>query len=400
MDPHDRIGVLQSAIVEDRLVGAVLSYSRDLLYYTGTAQPACLVVLPDEYWLYVRSGMEFTLREIWLPGERVVAERRLDVIVQRHFPGEGHGQKVGVEMDTLSAQQAQHLARLLGGREMVDLSGRVLAQRMIKSPREILSIEKACAAVDAGHAAALGTLREGVTELELAAAVENAHRLAGHEGAFFMRQLDFFMSRGPLASGPNLREISGIALTITGRGLSTAVPAGPSRRVICPGDHVLIDIPTCVEGYHADQSRMYCLGEPSAETLSLYGRLKAVADHLIANLRPTLACGEVYGMAQARAAELGLAGSFLRFPSGAQAHFVGHGLGLELNEPPFVCEDSKEPLREGMVLSLELHLMEPEGHVLKLEDMVCMERHGCRLLTRTPRELTAVFPPRPAAHWS
>jgi Xaa-Pro aminopeptidase len=69
-----------------------------------------------------------------------------------------------------------------------------------------------------------------MTELELAAAVENAHRLAGHEGIFFIRQPDFFMSRGPITSGPNLFKISGVVYTITGVGLSSSVPAGPSQR--------------------------------------------------------------------------------------------------------------------------------------------------------------------------
>ena len=61
-------------------------------------------------------------------------------------------------------------------------------------------------------------MKEGVTELELAAAVENAHRLAGHEGIFFIRQPDFFMSRGPISSGSNLFKISGVVYTITGVG--------------------------------------------------------------------------------------------------------------------------------------------------------------------------------------
>jgi Xaa-Pro aminopeptidase len=392
MTREDRIHVIQSVLRFDGLDGVALTYSRDVLYYTGTSQPACLVILPDDYRLYVRSGIEFAYRESWLPPERIVSERQVAAVLQQHFPASGTARAVGVELDMLSAQQAREFARFVGGRELVDFSGRVLEQRMIKSAEEISSVEKACSALHAGHAAAVERLAEGVTELELAAAVENGHRLAGHEGTFFMRQPDFFMSRGPLASGPNLREISGVAFTITGRGLSPAVPAGPSRRVIRGGDFVLIDIPTCVEGYHADQTRMYCLGEPPERALDLYSRLKAVADHTMETMHPPVTCGEVYGVAHRRAEEMGLAGSFLRFPSGAQAHFVGHGLGLELNEPPLLCENSPQPLRAGMVLSLEMHVMEPDGYTLKLEDMVCIETGGCRMLSRTPRELTIVSP--------
>jgi Xaa-Pro aminopeptidase len=388
--PGERISGLQAALREDGLAAALVTHSRDLLYYTGTAQPGCLVVLPEDYRLFVRSGLSFAARESWLPPGRLVFERRLDAVLQGPFWGRTPRGGVGVAMDVVSARQAREMVRLLNGRELVDVSPRILAQRMIKSREEIRLVERACAAVHAGHEAALAALHPGVTELELAAAVERAHRLAGHEGDFFMRQIDFFMSRGPLASGPNLREISGVALTITGRGLSAAVPAGPSRRRIRSGECVLIDIPTCVEGYHADQTRTYFLGRPPGEIPYLYERLRDVEDGLLAGLRPGLTCGEVYHMATSLARGLGVGEGFLRFPSGSRAHFVGHGIGLELNEPPLVCKGSQERLEEGMVLALEIHLMSPRGHVLKLEDMVCVEAGGCRLLSRTPRDLTKV----------
>lgn len=98
--------------------------------------------------------------------------------------------------------------------------------------------------MDAGHKAVLSTLIEGVSELEVAAAVENAHRLAGHEGIFFIRQPDIFMSRGPISSGPSFFGTSGVVYTISGVGVSPSVPAGPSKRKIVGGDLVMVDIPT------------------------------------------------------------------------------------------------------------------------------------------------------------
>ena len=233
------------------------------------------------------------------------------------------------------------------------------------------------------------TAKSGL-KLELAAVVENAHRLAGHDGAIYLRPPDVIMARGPLASGPNLREISGVVFSITGRGLNPAWPTGPSRRVIQAGDLVLIDIPPCVNGYHADQTRMYCAGRPPEDVLSLYDRLLAVADYLILNLRPGLTAGQAYLMAETRAGDLGLGDSFMRFPSGARAHFVGHGLGLELNEPPLLVRGSGEVLRADMVLTVEMHVMETEGYPLKIEDTILLTVNGARLLTKSPREMAMV----------
>jgi len=390
--PAERIVGAQDEIRRLDLEGVILFHSRDLLYYSGTAQPAYLVILPQDYRLFVRSGLEFARRETWLPPEKIIPERLLEEAVRRMFPPDRAGGKVGVELDLLTVPHAAHLQKALGRRELVDFTPAVLRQRMIKSGREIDCIRQACAAVHAGHEAAVNFLGSDgeKTELQLAAAVENAQRLAGHEGIFFMRRPDFFMGRGPMASGPNLREISGVVFSITGRGLSPAVPAGPSRRIIRAGDLILIDIPPCVQGYHADQTRMYCLGRPPRAALDLHRRLREVADHLIDTLRPGLSCDQVFDLATRKAQELGLIDSFLRFPGGRRTHFVGHGLGLDLNEPPFLAQGDSEVLQSDMVLALELHLMTSEGLTLKLEDTVRLADEGCRLLTFSPRELTVV----------
>ncbi len=385
-----RLNRLQEAIRDRGLAGAILFYSRDIYYYTGTSQPAYLVVLPDDYRLLIRRGYDLARRESGLAAERIQDETKPQAMLQRLFPGPGTGEKVGTELDMLTVPHAQSLSRALGGRQLVDLSATVLQQRMVKDAGEIESIRKACGAIQAGHLAAVSCLRAGLSELELAAAVENAQRLAGHEGCFFMRLTDFVMSRGPLASGPNLRHTSGTLFTLSGAGLSSAVSTGPSRRIIQRGDLVLVDIPACVEGYHADQSRTYAVGQAPARASDLFGSLREVADHLIGRLRPGLTAGEAFALAQARAVELDLGEAFMAFASGAQAHFVGHGIGLELNEPPLLARHGDTVLQEGMVLAIEMHLMEPDGLTLKLEDTVHLTAPGTEILTLSPRELPVV----------
>ncbi len=387
-----RIGHLQQAIRERRLTGAILFYSRDIYYYTGTSQPAYLVVMPDDYRLFVRRGYEIVLGESGLEPERIQEERNPRAVMTRMFPGPGTGEKVGTELDMLTVPHAKSLSQGLGARELVNISPEVLQQRMVKDAGEIASISKSCAAIHTGHLATVSCLRAGLRELELAAIVENAHRLAGHEGYFFMRATDFVMSRGPLASGPNLRQTSGTLFTLSGAGLSAAVSTGPSRRRIEPEDLVLVDIPTCVEGYHADQSRMYAVGRVPEGAADLFWSLKEVSDHLITNLHPGLTTGEAFALTQARAVELGLEDSFMAFASGAKAHFVGHGLGLELNEPPLLTRHGDTILKEGMVLAIEMHLMEPDGLALKLEDVVHLTAQGAQVLTLSPRELVLVDP--------
>lgn len=99
--------------------------------------------------------------------------------------------------------------------------------------------------------------------------MEDAYRRAGHEGIFFIRRPDFFMSRGPIGSGANLCKISGVAYSITGVGLSAAIRAEPSLKKIMRGEPIIIDIPVVYYGYHGDQTRSYVIGKASSGIHSL-----------------------------------------------------------------------------------------------------------------------------------
>jgi len=385
-----RIQRLQETIRERRLAGAVLFHSRDVLYYTGTAQPAYLVVLPEDYLLFVSRGYDFAQRDCGLPAGRMVAEGKIDQICRRMFPGPGSGASVGTEFDLLTLPHARRLQEALRGRALVDIAPEVLDQRMAKDLVEIDSIRKACAAVHAGHEAVLAHLKPGLSELELSTHVEGAQRLAGHEGMIFLRTTDPVMGRGCLGSGPNLRETSGTVYTLTGIGLSSAVPVGASRRVIEAGDLVLVDVPACVEGYHGDQSRTYALGRAPERAADLFRRLRDVADFLIARVRPGISCAEMVALAFSRAEDLGLAETFMRFQRGTKAHFIGHGIGLEVNEAPLIARNNEIALPQGAAIALEMHVMEPEGITVKLEDTLYLTDEGLQLLTLSPRELTVV----------
>jgi Xaa-Pro aminopeptidase len=387
-DPHDRISHLQKKLSEHNLSGALILYSRDVFYYTGTAQPSYLVVLPDDYRLFIRSGYDFACNEVFIDKEKMEEERRLDNIFKKIFRDLAHGAcRIGTELDIVTAEQFGQFKKTFLNCEFVNISPIILEQRKTKDPSEIEKIRKACDAIHRGHEAVLTVLREGLTELELAGAVENAHRLAGHEGIFFIRQPDFFMSRGPISSGENLFKISGVVYTVTGVGLSPAVPAGPSRKKIVKGDLVMVDIPVMVEGYHADQTRTYCLGKTSGSAMAMYGDLKAIADHLIDHMNPGMKCSDIYRMAVEKAQELGREGQFQNFGRGKRSRIIGHGIGIELNEPPVPSEYDQSTVENNYVIALDMHMLDESVGVVKLEDIILISEGRNEILTKSPRNL-------------
>lgn len=392
MKPQDRINNLQKKLGEQDLAGALIFYSRDVFYYTGTAQPAYLVVLPDDYRLFIRSGYDFACNDVFVDKKKVEEERRLDNIFNKISDGLGKGaRRIGTELDVLTVEQFGQFKKAFHNCDLLNISPVVLEQRKTKDPGEIEKIRKACNAIHLGHEAVLASLKEGITELELAAAVENAHRLAGHEGIFFIRQPDFFMSRGPISSGENLFKTSGVVYTITGVGLSPSVPAGPSQRKLSKGDLVMVDIPVIVEGYHADQTRTYCLGKANEKATSMYVDLKTIADHLIANMKTGMRCNEIYRMAVEKASSLGREGQFQGFGGGKKSRLIGHGIGLELNEPPIPSEYDKSPIEDGYVIALDMHMLDESIGVVKLEDMILIRKEGNEILTRSDRGLLEVL---------
>jgi Xaa-Pro dipeptidase len=390
MTHRERIGRLQERIGDRGLSGAVLFYSRDTYYYSGTAQPAYLVVLPDDYRLFIRRGYDVALEESDLETGSIQDEKSFEGVARSMFPGAGTGEKLGTELDMLTVNQAREMTTVLGDRELVDISGDILDQRMVKDESEIESIRKACRAVHAGHLATMSCLGAGMTELDLSVNVEAAHRLAGHEGCFFIRLNDFIMSRGPLASGPNLLRTSGTLFTLCGAGMSPAIPTGASMRAIERGDLVMVDIPTCVEGYHADQARTYAVASADEEAMDLFERLRGVSDRLVESMRPGMSCGEAFSMADEQASILGIGEYFMRMGSGSKVHFIGHGIGLEVNESPVIARNGKAVLVPGMVVTVELHLVTPSGIAMKLEDSVLLGRERNEILTISPRELAVV----------
>ena len=90
------------------------------------------------------------------------------------------------------------------------------------------------------------------------------------------------------------------------------------------------------------------------------------------------------------AGTLGLKDSFMRFDNGSRAHFIGHGIGLEINEPPLLSATSDIVVSPGMIIALELHLMEPGAYSLKLEDTLHITGTGVEILTLSPRLLIEV----------
>lgn len=374
-------------MAEAGLDALVLTHPRDVLYYVGTARPATLVVGPREAVLLVRRGLDLARKEA--TGATVEAgggwDRVAAVLAEWGFSRGA----VGVPLDVMPASLYLRMREALPGWEVVDASPIVLAQRMVKDVDEIEAVRKAARVADVGHQALAAILRPGLSELSLAAEVERALREAGHEA---FQPLRYPGARGGgvfLFSGENLTVRGGHGLVVTGSGLSRGSPYGPSLRPVRPGDLVVLDIGATFGSYTADESRTFVLGRPTAAQEALHQVALEVEEAVLRALRPGVPVAEVYEAAEAvvrRGAPPHFAPGSLVLPG-----FVGHGLGLEIDEPPVLWLREETRLAAGMTLAVEVEVSAPEAAMTaKVEDTVVVEENGARLLTAAPRQLFAV----------
>lgn len=386
--PRKRIANLQHTMEDADVDAVLLSYSRSTLYYAGTTQPSILVITPEDYHLIVIRGIEWAMNETWLKSEKISSGKGYRDVKERLTGWKIEKGRLGLELDILPTGQYLQLLKLFSPLSIVDISKLILEQRKIKDAEEVEHAREACRIVHCGHQRILDVLREEMTELELSSEIENAHRKAGHEGQYFIRQFDFFMGPGPVSSGANLSKIAGKVVSISGVGLSPSIPMGASLKKIKKGETIVVDIPTHYRGYHADQSRTYVLGKPKPICVSMYAGMKEIADRIIDMLRPGLSCTHLYHVACSLAENMGMSSYFMRIGNDSKkVPFIGHGVGLEVNEPPLLGKDNQEVLEEGMIIALELEMCGSVGEVVKLEDMLLISSGGSEILTITPRDL-------------
>ncbi|MGD1996315.1 MAG: M24 family metallopeptidase [Anaerolineae bacterium] len=378
-----RLADLRERMAKAGVDAAVLIHPRDVLYYAGTARPATLLVGPRETTLFVRRGMELARREATV--EQIEPGSGFDEVADALAAQRADG-TLGAELDVIAADLYLRMQEAFPHWTLVDVSPLVLAQRMVKEHREIEATELAAATADAGHAALRQVLAPGRTELELAAEVEVAMRRAGHEGYQPLRHPGARGGGVLLISGEHLTVRGGHGLVVTGVGLSPASPYGASKRRVRPGDLVMLDIGATRGGYTADESRTYAVGPVTAAQQALFEVALAAEEAVLAALRPGATMPEVYAAAEAVVAR----GAPPHFAPGdlALPGFAGHGIGLELDEPPVIWGRNEADVAAGMVLAVEIEVDVPATWMMaKVEDTVVVENGGSRLLTAAPREI-------------
>ena len=167
---------------------------------------------------------------------------------------------------------------------------------------------------------------------------------------------------------------------MVGAGLSAAYPQGASARTVRPGDPVLVDYTAVHGGYVVDMTRVAVCGALEPGLARAFDVACAIQDELARSLRPGAPCAELWEHARAMAEQARL-GDFFMGPPGDQARFVGHGVGLELDELPVLAPGFDAPLRAGQPLALEPKFVFPGAGAVGIENTFVVREGGGEKLT-------------------
>jgi Xaa-Pro aminopeptidase len=384
-----RIAKLQQHLKTKSIDAGLILQNVDLFYFSGTIQQAHLYVPADgEPLLMVRKSFE-----------RASAESALDHIVRLSSPGNipailkrnGYPlpKTLGLELDVLPFNFFLNYQEIFAKSQIVDLSYWVRLIRAVKSAYELKILRQAAVLSDQVAACVPRLLCEGMTELELAGRIEAEARKMGHQGVIRMRLWGSEMFYGHLMSGATGAIPSFLSSPTGGRGANPAVAQGPSFNTIRRHEPVLVDYVFAYNGYLSDHARIYALGKLPDELMRAHAAMLAIQNMIKLAAKPGVVSGDIYADALKETQALGY-GDYFMGVGPERIRFVGHGIGLEVDEFPFLAAGQKLKLQEGMVIAVEPKLVFPGKGVVGIENIHVVTRGGLEQLSDFSEEICIV----------
>ncbi len=363
MDVASRLPRLRERFADAGCESLLLTRLVNIRYLTGfTGSAALLLVLPDDA-LLVTDGRyrDQAAEQLAAAGVEVRVAIGLTADDQRDLlldaaPG---FRRLGLEADDVTwSRQRRFDLEWFFSAQLVPTQGLVEDLRRVKDEGEVARMAEAARIADDALAAVRPRLADQVTEVterDVALELDFQMRRLGAEGSSF----ETIVASGPNGAKPHHR---------------------PSDRRIGPGELVVIDFGSIVDGYCSDMTRTVCVGEPASGTARRM--VEVVAESQRAGVDAVRAGVEgkaVDEVCRAVIADAGWADAFL--------HGTGHGVGLEIHESPRVSSASSDTLATGHVVTVEPGVYLPEHGGVRIEDTVVVTDDGCRTLTNAPKDL-------------
>jgi Xaa-Pro aminopeptidase len=352
----DRLRRVRQALLRDNLEALLFLDMKNIRYLTGFTGSDGVFLLERHRSVLMVDGRYTTQAGLEAGGIRIFQYReKLDGIAE--VIEEEAIMAVGFEAAAISFELYCKLKERIPAHGLHPLDGNKVNIRAIKDEGEVALLRAAAAAASQALIATQKLIRPGIRESDVVLELEYQMRQNGAAGASFP--------------------------TIVAAGANSALPhATPGSRILAAGDALVIDYGAVVEGYHSDETCTFVLGQVSARFQEVYEIVKAAHDRALAAVKAGVSCAEIDHIARDCIETAG----FGRFFS----HGTGHGVGLDVHEPPRIAAPSQTVLAAGMVVTIEPGVYLPGQWGIRIEDTVLVRKHDCEVLTGIPKNLTVL----------
>lgn len=371
---------IRALMAQQNIDAALITCNVNLLYTYGR-------VISGYLYLPLHSPAQlFIKRPGNITGEQVFAIRKpeqiIDILKENGFP---IPQKLMLEGDELPYTEYNRLASIFPDTEVVNGTPLLRQARSIKTHLEVELFRRSGAAHAKAYNQIPSVYRPGMTDLEFSIEIERLMRLEGCLGIFrvFGRSMEIFM--GSVLTGDNAAYPSPYDFALGGEGVDPALPGGSNKTPLKEGQSVMVDLGGNFNGYMCDMSRVFSIGKLSEEAYAAHQVCLDIQESISSMAKPGIACEDLYNTAIAMATQAGFADRFMGIDQ--QAKFIGHGIGLEINEAPVLAPRVRQELEAGMVLALEPKIVIPGVGPVGIENTWTVTNDGIEKLTICPEEI-------------
>ncbi len=384
-----RLARVKAGMEKEEIEALLVIQKMDFYYLSGTTQDGMLfVALEGEPLLMIKRELERARLESRIKNAvGFKSIREIPSLIQSHL---GRIPKsLGLELDVLPVRDYFKYQELFPGTTLVDGSSIFREARKRKSPFEIACMRKAGEIGKKVYLEARKILKQKMTEMEFGGLLEAVAKRYGHEGLLRVRSLNYQAYTWHVLSGLTGGIVSQSDSPMGGLGLSPAFPVGASLKVMKAHEPILVDFGTCYHGYQADETRMFSIGKMKQKFIDAYEACREIHNAVLEEARPGADCEAIFANTLKLAEKLGYKESYLG-PPGLQTRFIAHGIGLELNELPFIAQGQSYPLEEGMTFAVEPKVVFPGEGSAGIENTVVVTKKGCEILTPVSEEIFQV----------
>ena len=378
-----RLNKIQEKMQKENIEACLISSNVNIFYASG--------MIFSGYIFFHQSGEKifFVKRPQGISGENIFYIRKPEQIseILRDLRI-SEPETLWMESDEMTHSEWVRLEKIFPNSKLINSTAALRQVRSVKTAYELELIREGGRRQSEAFRVFPSLYKPGMTDQEFTIEMEYEIRKRGSLGIFriFGQSMEAFM--GTVLAGENAGAPSAYDFALGGQGLHPSIPIGQSGITINNGQTVMVDICGNFNGYNVDQSRVFSVGKTTPEAYYAHQVSIEIHNMLAETAKAGAVCEELYEKALETAKKHKLEDCFMG--SLQQASFVGHGIGLVINELPVLCRKNRETLQAGMTIALEPKFVISKTGAAGNENTYIVHENGLEKVTTAPEEIIAL----------